>query len=29
MEPYWNEWGEGAGHDAVEALKQIRAALGR
>jgi TRAP-type transport system periplasmic protein len=29
MEPYWNEWAKAHGPGAVEALKQIRAALGR
>ncbi len=29
MAPYWDEWARAHGADAVEALKQIRAALGR
>lgn len=29
MAPYWDEWARAHGPDAVEALKQIRAALGR
>lgn len=29
MTPYWDEWAKAHGPDAVEALKQIRAALGR
>ncbi len=29
MAPYWDEWAKAHGPDALEALKQIRAALGR
>jgi TRAP-type transport system periplasmic protein len=27
--PYWEEWAKGQGPDAVAALKQVRAAIGR
>jgi TRAP-type transport system periplasmic protein len=29
MAPYWDEWAKGKGPEAVEALKKVRAALGR